>query len=132
MPGSPMDAVDKFYQAYNEQDPGLWEGAMAEDYVGNVNGQTIPNREVGKGFVELLLKAFPNIHYTIEDSIVGGDRVVTRWKATATHKGDFFGIPPTNRNVTMVGITIFNTRAGKVAALWDVWDQAGLMQQLNS
>jgi len=131
MPGTPMDAVKKFYQVYNEQNLGLWEDAMAEDYVGNVNGQTIPNREVGKGFVGLLLKAFPNIKYTVEDSITNGDRVVTRWTATATHTGDFFGMPPTNKNVNMLGITIFNTRAGKVAALWDVWDQAGLMSQLN-
>ena len=131
MSGDPMDAVNKFYRVYNEQNLGLWEDAMAEDYVGNVNGQTIPNREIGKGFIALLLKAFPNIRYTVEDSITAGDRVVTRWKATATHTGDFFGMPPTNKNVSMLGITIFNVRAGKVAALWDVWDQAGLMSQLN-
>ena len=131
MPGNSMDAVAKFYRVYNEQNLGLWEDAIAEDYVGNVNGQTIPNREVGKGFVALLIKAFPNIKYTVEDSITDGDRVVTRWTANATHTGDFFGMPPTNKNVSMLGITIFNVRAGKVAALWDVWDQAGLMSQLN-
>ncbi len=131
MPGNSMDAVAKFYRVYNEQNLGLWEDAIAEDYVGNVNGQTIPNREVGKGFVALLIKAFPNIKYTVEDSITDGDSVVTRWTANATHTGDFFGMPPTNKNVSMLGITIFNVRAGKVAALWDVWDQAGLMSQLN-
>ena len=132
MSGQPMDGVNKFYQTYNDHNPSLWEEAMAEDYVGNVNGQTIPNREIGKGFVALLLKAFPNIRYSMEDCmLVGDNRVVTRWSATATHTGDFFGMPPTNKNVNMLGITIFETRDGKVTKLWDVWDQAGLMAQLN-
>ncbi len=132
MSGQPMDGVNKFYQTYNDHNPNLWEEAMAEDYVGNVNGQTIPSREIGKGFVTLLLQAFPNIHYKLDDCMeVGGNRVVTRWSATATHTGDFFGMPPTNKNVNMLGITIFETRDGKVTKLWDVWDQAGLMTQLN-
>jgi len=132
MSGKSMDGVNMFYQTYNDHNPNLWEQAIAEDYVGNVNGQTIPNRDVGKGFVTLLLKAFPNINYALEDCmLVGDNRVVTRWKATATHTGDFFGMPPTNKNVSMLGITIFETRDGKVTKLWDVWDQAGLMAQLN-
>ena len=132
MSGKSMDGVNMFYQTYNDHNPNLWEQAIAEDYVGNVNGQTIPNRDVGKGFVTLLLKAFPNINYALEDCmLVGDNRVVTRWKATATHTGDLFGMPPTNKNVSMLGITIFETRDGKVTKLWDVWDQAGLMAQLN-
>ena len=126
-----MDAVNRFYQVYNEHNPALWEEAMAEDYVGNVNGQTIPNREVGKGFVNGLLQAFPDISYSLDDTIIAGDRVITRWKATGRHTGELFGMPPTNKNVTMLGITIFEVKDGKVAKLWDVWDQAGLMAQLN-
>jgi steroid delta-isomerase-like uncharacterized protein len=126
-----MAPVRKFYQVYNEQNLSLWNDAIAEDYVGNVNGQVVPNRETGVGFVSALLKAFPNIHYALEDTITSGNKVVTRWKATGTHDGDLFGMPPTHKNVTMIGITIFEVKNGKVAALWDVWDQAGMMAQLN-
>lgn len=127
-----MDAVRKFYQVYNDHNPGLWEQAMAPSYVGHVNGQTIPNRDVGAGFVTALLQAFPDIHYTIDDTLEKGDRAAVRWSATATHTGDLFGMPPTNKKVTMIGITIFRVENDQVAELWDVWDQAGLMQQLGA
>jgi steroid delta-isomerase-like uncharacterized protein len=127
-----MQPVSMFYEVYNDHKMELWEKALTEDYQGNVNGQMIPNREVGKGFVEAIHNAFPNLKYTLNDTIIQGDKVVTRWTAAGTNSGDFFGMPATNKNVTMLGITIFYIRDGKIANLWDVWDQNGLMQQLQS
>ena len=129
---SVMDAVNKFYQAYNDHNASLWEQALAPSYIGHVNGQTIPSREVGKGFVAALLSAFPDIHYSVEDSLQVGDRVAVRWSATATHTGNLFGLAPTQKKVSMIGITIFRVENGRVAELWDVWDEAGLMKQIGA
>lgn len=125
-----MRPVNMFYEVYNEHKMDLWNKTMAEDYQAHVNGQLIPNRDVGKGFVEALHTAFPNLKYNLEDTIIQGDKVITRWTASGRHTGDFFGTPPTNKNVTILGITIFRIRGNKIAELWDVWDQNGLMQQL--
>jgi steroid delta-isomerase-like uncharacterized protein len=127
-----MDAVNKFYQVYNDHNPALWNEAMAPNYVGHVNTDNIPSREVGAGFVTGLLKAFPDIKYTVDDSMEDGNRAACRWTATGTHTGDLFGMPPTGKKVTMLGITFFRVENGKVAELWDVWDQAGLMKQLGA
>ncbi len=127
-----MDPIETFYTVYNENKLNLWDEAMAEDYVGHVNSDTIPDRETGKGFVGLLLQAFPDLYYTVEDRVIEGDKVVSRWSATATHTGDFFGLPATNKPVKMIGMTIFAVKDGKIAELWDVWDQAGLMKQLTN
>ncbi len=127
-----MQPVNMFYEVYNDHKMDLWEQALTEDYQAYVNGQMIPNREVGKGFVEAIHSAFPNLKYTLNDTIMEGDKVVTRWTAMGTNSGDFFGMPATNKNVTMLGITIFRIRDGKIANLWDVWDQNGLMQQLKA
>ncbi len=127
-----MQPVNMFYEVYNDHKMDLWEQALTDDYQAYVNGQMIPNREVGKGFVEAIHSAFPNLKYTLNDTIIEGDKVVTRWTAAGTNSGDFFGMPATNKNVTMLGITIFRIRDGRIANLWDVWDQNGLMQQLNA
>jgi steroid delta-isomerase-like uncharacterized protein len=127
-----MEPVNKFYQVYNEANPDLWEEAVSTDYVGHVNSHTIPGRDAGKGFVVGLIQAFPDIHYTVEDTLIQGDKVVTRWSATGTHTGDLYGMPPTNKKANMLGITIFRIADGQIAELWNVWDQAGLMQQLNA
>jgi steroid delta-isomerase-like uncharacterized protein len=129
---SVMDAVHRFYQAYNAHDVNLWERAIAPTYVGHVNGLTIPSREVGKGFVETILGAFPDIHYTIDDFLHAEGRVAVRWSAVATHTGDLLGMPPTGRAVTIIGMTIFRIENGQIAELWDVWDEAGLVRQLES
>ena len=129
---SVMHAVQRFYQVYNDHDTSLWEQVMAPSYVGHVNGQTIPSREVGKGFVTALLSAFPDIHYSIEDALEVGDRAAVRWSATATHTGNLFGLAATQKKVSMIGMTIFLIENGEVAELWDVWDEAGLMKQLGA
>jgi steroid delta-isomerase-like uncharacterized protein len=126
-----MHPVNLFYTVYNDHKMELWEEALTEDYQAIVNGQLIPSREIGKGFVEAIHTAFPNLKYTLDDTIIHDDKVVARWTAAGTHTGNFFGMPATSKNVTMLGITIFQIRDGKIAKLWDVWDQNGLMQQLN-
>ena len=126
-----MQPVNMFYEVYNDHKMDLWEQVLTEDYQAYVNGQMIPNRDVGRGFVEAIHNAFPNLKYTLNDTIIEGDKVVTRWTAAGTNSGDFFGMPATNKDITMLGITIFRIREGKIANLWDVWDQNGLMQQLQ-
>jgi steroid delta-isomerase-like uncharacterized protein len=126
-----MKPVNLFYVVYNDHKMELWEEALAENYQAFVNGHLIPNRDVGKGFVEAFHNAFPNLKYNLDDTIVQGDKVITRWTAAGTHTGDFFGMPATNKDVTMLGITIFRVENGKIAELWNIWDQNGLMQQLN-
>jgi predicted ester cyclase len=127
-----MRAVHRFYQVYNDHNTSLWEQVIAPSYVGHVNTQTIPNREVGKGFVTALLSAFPDIHYSIEDALQVGDRAAVRWSATATHNGRLFGLAPTQKKVTMIGTTIFRVQNGQITELWDIWDEAGLMKQLGA
>ncbi|HTJ57152.1 MAG TPA: ester cyclase [Devosiaceae bacterium] len=131
MSDSVMAAVDTFYKVYNDHDMALWNDAMAPNYVGHVNADTVPSREIGAGFVKGLIDAFPDIHYTVEDRLLDGSRVVCRWSATGTHTGNLFGMPPTNKHANMIGITIFRVENGQIAELWDMWDQAGLMAQLN-
>ena len=126
-----MHPVNTFYEVYNDHKMELWEEALADNYQGHVNGQLIPSREIGKGFVEAIHGAFPNLKYTSDDTIVQGDKVIVRWSAAGNNSGDFFGMPATNKDVTMIGITIFHIVNGKIEELWDVWDQNGLMQQLN-
>jgi len=72
----------------------------------------------------------PDIHYSIDDALQAGDRAAVRWSATATHSGNLFGLAPTRKKVSMIGMTIFRVQDGQIGELRDVWDEAGLMKQL--
>lgn len=50
--------------------------------------------------------AFLDGRTTIDDAVAEGDTVVTRWTFHGTHEGEFAGIAPTGRRVTLAGINI--------------------------
>jgi steroid delta-isomerase-like uncharacterized protein len=125
------DVALKFYEMYNTKKPDLLDDLLAPTYVGQVNGREIAGVAAAKGVISAFLAAFPDVQYTVHDTITNGDRVVTRWTAIATHMGSFAGIEPTRKRVEMLGITIFQISGDQISALWNTWDMFGLVQQLR-
>lgn len=77
------------------------------------------------------LAAFPDLHVEIEDAIAQDDKVVVRWRTTATHAGHGLGLPPTNRSVSAVGLSWMRFSDGKIVEAWDCWNFGGLLTQLR-
>ena len=95
-------------------------------------GEDIHGPEGVSQFYATLHTAFPDIHFTIEDQIAAGDKVVTRWTCRGTHKGEFQGMSPTGNQITMAGIDIDRIANGKVVECWPVMDELGMLQQLGA
>jgi steroid delta-isomerase-like uncharacterized protein len=76
--------------------------------------------------------AFPDLQFTMEDQIADGDKVVHRLTATGTHRGEFMGIPPTDKRVRVTGVNINQFVDGKIVEAWGFMDMMGLMQQLGA
>lgn len=83
-------------------------------------------------FVREFRDAFPDFHDTIDDQVAEGDKVVTRFASTGTHKGVLMGLPPTNKRATWMGIAIDRIEDGKIVEEWVSWDLFGMMQQLSA
>jgi len=75
--------------------------------------------------------AFPDLHYTIEDMIAEGDKVVVRLTFSGTHRGEFMGVAPTNKRVTTTAIFIQRIVSGKLVEEWSNADLLGFFQQLG-
>jgi steroid delta-isomerase-like uncharacterized protein len=84
-----------------------------------------------KQFYSALWTPFPNVHFTIEDQIAEGDKVVTRFTFRGTHQGEFMGIPPTGKQVRFTGIEINRIKDGKPVEVWANRDELGLLRQLG-
>ena len=80
----------------------------------------------------MLRSAFPDFKATIEDIIAEGDKVVIRQTWRGTQKGEFMGIPPTGKSVSVGVIDIIRMADGKVVEHWGQMDSMGLMQQLGA
>jgi predicted ester cyclase len=90
-----------------------------------------PGLEGIKQGLALLREAMPDLWVTIEDMVAEGDKVTTRVTARFTHKGEFMGIAPTGKQVTIPGISIMRIADGKIVEEWTSSDQLGMMMQLG-
>ena len=96
---------------------------------------TVSGRGVGPAAyrkqVQRFLDGLPDLKFTVDDTICEGDKMVVYWTITGTHRGEFLGVPPTNRKVTFSGITIHQIVERKILESNVIWDGLGLMKQFG-
>jgi steroid delta-isomerase-like uncharacterized protein len=91
-----------------------------------------PGLEGLKEVLRGLRGAFPDMHWSIEEQIAEGDKVLTRFEWTGTHRGVFLGVPATNRPVKVWGMVIDRLQNGKIKDTRIIMDTLGLMMQLGA
>ena len=119
-------------EVWNRGKLSLIDEVVASDYLDHLPRVEANGPEGAKEFYATLRAAFPDIHFTIEDQIAEGDKVVTRWTARATHTGDFMGIAPTGRQGVVTGIVVDRIANGKFVEGWSIFDELGMLQQLKN
>jgi steroid delta-isomerase-like uncharacterized protein len=96
----------------------------------------LPGQQQGREGLKAVLvgfrAAFPDIHWTVAEMISEGDRVVTRFTWTGTHRAVFLGVPATGRRVEVKGVVIDRLESGKMADSRILMDTLGLLQQLGA
>ena len=121
-------------EVWNKGNLAVLNEITAKDHVNSGPG-TLPGLPAGpegaKQLVTVYRNAFPDVHFTIDEQIAEGDKVVTRWTARGTHKGELLGIPATGKSSTVTGIGVDRIVNGKIVESWGIFDQFGMMQQLG-
>jgi steroid delta-isomerase-like uncharacterized protein len=121
-------------EVFNNGKLNVLDEIIAKDHVTTGPG-TLPGLPTGpegqKQLVTVYRNAFPDVHFTVDEQIAEGDKVVTRWTGRGTHKGELFGIPATGKSSTVTGIAVDRIVNGKIAESWGIFDQFGMMQQLG-
>lgn len=90
-----------------------------------------PGVEGLKDVVRGMRTAFPDLHWSVEEQISEGDKVVTRFVWTGTHQAEFLGVAATGRRVSVWGTVIDRIRGGKIQETRLIMDALGLMMQLG-
>jgi predicted ester cyclase len=91
----------------------------------------IPDLKDFKQMESEMFDAFPDMHVTLDDMVAEGDKVATRTTWTGTHKGEFMGVPPTNKKVTFSLIVISRYAGGKIVEDHGEYSALDLMRQLG-
>jgi steroid delta-isomerase-like uncharacterized protein len=121
-----------FREVWTEKKVAVIDELFAPDFVAYRAGQPVIQGSAGmKPMVEGMARTFDNSQSTIDALIAAGDQVVARWTFRGTHIGEWHGIAPTGKQVTITGITIHRLANGKIAELWAEEDWLGLLHQLQ-
>ncbi|HEY6375482.1 MAG TPA: ester cyclase [Edaphobacter sp.] len=90
-----------------------------------------PGVEGLKDVLRGMRAGFPDIHFAIEEQIAEGDKVLSRFEWTGTHRGEFLGVPATGRLVKVWGMVIDRLVEGRIKETRIIMDALGLMMQLG-
>jgi len=118
-------------ETFNQGNLSVIDQLASSDFVyHHATGRDL-SKEAYKKMSIMTQNAFPDVYMEIDDLFAEGDKVACRFTITATHKGEYQGIPPTGKKITFQGINIFRIADSKIAEIWSRLNLLGMMQQLG-
>jgi steroid delta-isomerase-like uncharacterized protein len=123
----------RFTELFSTGDEALADEILSPDVVFHGTAGDGELRGVGelKAFVAGYRRAFPDARSTVEDQVAEDDKVVTRWRARGTHRGQLGPVAATGRRFEIDGVTIERIAGGRIVEVWVARDELGLLSQLG-
>jgi steroid delta-isomerase-like uncharacterized protein len=80
----------------------------------------------------MLHNAFPDFKATIHELIAEEDKVAVFMTWSGTQQGDWMGLPPSGKPMSVHVMGIFRVADGKLVEHWGLMDSMKMMQQLGA
>ena len=125
------DLGRRFFEAQDRLRGGPDPTLCAPGYEAVIGGNPPMNRDGHEQFARGFYQGFPDATHRVSDVFGGGGRLAVRFTLTGTHTGNFFGIPPTGKPISVSAHILLETRGGQVTRLFGIFDEAGLLRQIG-
>jgi len=127
------EALNEAFQALNNKDDRTHYFDIHDDSLitHGIPGNYTNNKEGMKKYYKDVWQAFPDSNFAFDHVIVEGNEAACMFTMTGTMKGEFMGIPPSNKQVVFNGIIIFRFNDSKIAERWEVIDLLSIIKQLS-
>ena len=121
-------------EGWNKGNVGAVDQFYAADVIQHDSSSPAPvtSSAALKQYVGVFLTAMPDLHFTIDDLLAEGDKVLWRFTARGTQTGALMNLPPTGKTGESTGMALFRLADGKIAEVWVNYDLLGLLQQLGA
>ena len=128
------DVVSRFIEEFkNKANHGIVDELMTPNFVHHLTDPRLPQGRDGiKALGQIIVAGFPDVRASVQELMADGDKVIERTQTSATHTGEFNGIPATGRQVGWTEIHIYRLEDGKIAEQWSEIDLLGLLVQLGA
>jgi predicted ester cyclase len=123
------DVVRRLFEAFDAVDHAAMDKLLSSDFVAHGLAPRFSEDLAGwKQLAAHWAAGFSDEQLAFNDLIAEDDKVAVRWTSRATHSGDVFGIPATNRRVTMTGIEIYRLTDGRCTEYWGALNLSDLSE----
>ena len=125
--------ADTINRAWNSHDMEQVLRFYSSQYTSEDVGQAflLRGHEGIRTMLENYWQAFPDLEFTVTDTVVHDSRVVIVWMAEGTHQGMIMNIPPTGHRVIVRGVSIIDVEDGLVVRGQYIWDLAGMLRHMR-
>ncbi len=126
--------MERFVEFINTASEKLADELISPKAIFHVPGR--PEPVVGPaGYLEIIgmmRGGFPDIRWTLEETIAEGDNVAARFTMRGTHQGNFFGVPPTGKKIAVQAMNFYRWSNGQIVGERGQPDLLGLLQQIGA
>lgn len=123
--------ASRFYEGYSTGDLNTIFELVAPDVVWYDPSGHVAVLHQWKLIDALLLQAFPDLTVKVHDQLAEGDRVVTHTTLIGHHRGEFRGVLPTGKLVSVRAINFDRITDGLIVEHWVATYSPSILQQLK-
>jgi len=124
----------RFLEFINTASEKLAQELISPDAIFHVPGRPEPMRGPAGylAIIGMMRGGFPDIQWTLEEMVAEGDKVAARFTMRGTHRGAFFGVPPTGKTITVQATNFYRLSGGQFVEEHGQPDLLGLLQQIGA
>ena len=124
----------RFLEFINTASESLAQELISPDAIFHVPGSPEPMRGPAGylAIIGMMRGGFPDIQWTLEEIVAEGDKVAARFTMRGTHRGTFFGVPPTGKTIAVQAMNIYRLSGGQFVEEHGQPDMLGLLQQIGA
>jgi steroid delta-isomerase-like uncharacterized protein len=126
--------LDRFIEFINSGDAKIGQEVISPSALFHVPLGPEPLKGLD-GYLQILgmmRSAFPDIQWSLRETVCEDDKVVARFETRGTHRGDFMGVPATGKETVMTALNVYRFEGGMIVeerGQPDIW---GLMVQIGA
>ncbi len=126
--------MQRFTEFINTANEKLAAESISPNAIFHVPGAPAPLRGPAGylAVIGMMRSGFPDIQWTLEEMIAEGDRVAARFTMRGTHRGAFFGVPPSGKSIEVQAMNFYRLAGGQFVEERGQPDLLGLMQQIGA
>jgi predicted ester cyclase len=119
-------------EIFNKGNLDLIPEIVSPDYVNHAaNGQDVKGIEGFRQMVVTMRTAMPDLHFTVDDTIIEGDKAANRCTLTGTYSGTIGDVEIKDKKIKMTQAIFARVENNQIIEGWSFSDSAVLFQQLG-